>query len=320
MVKVKIEPACSTGRRSRRPGRRLQQRRGVHRQLHREGDPAAQDRGGRGPGLGPASRPGIHRMTHVLAQIAAWLSAAANALGAVPARPGRRLAGLALGHGRRGGDGRAVARRLQVHLQPARDQARPQRHQRQPAGPEAVQGQRAGVAAGAGADPRGRVPAVRPRHRADAGHGRAGDPAPGPARPLVPGRPLRVGEDAVITLKLDGDAGPAWPAVSLRAHRRRRGHGRAGPRAEQAGGLLERQGPRARQPPPGVPGRRPDHRQGARDRRRLHAGQHERPGWDWSAILLNPGEEPFRPDDPVRSIEIDYPQRDRRGPAAPTRG
>ena len=26
-------------------------------------------------------------------------------------------------------------------------------------------------------------------------------------------------------------------------------------------------------------------------------------------ILLNPWEEPFRPDDPVRSIEIDYPQR-----------
>ena len=35
----------------------------------------------------------------------------------------------------------------------------------------------------------------------------------------------------------------------------------------------------------------------------------QRPGWDWSAILLNPWEEPFRPDDPVRSIEMVYPER-----------
>ena len=86
-------------------------------------------------------------------------------------------------------------------------------------------------------------------------------------------RPLRVGEDAVITLKLNGDAGTAWPAVSLQPTRRRRGHGGPGPRAEQAGGLLEHQGPRARQPSPGISGRRPDRSQGTRDRRRLDAGQ-----------------------------------------------
>ena len=34
-----------------------------------------------------------------------------------------------------------------------------------------------------------------------------------------------------------------------------------------------------------------------------------RPGWDWSEILLNPGEEPFRPGSPVRSVAIDYPGR-----------
>jgi hypothetical protein len=34
-----------------------------------------------------------------------------------------------------------------------------------------------------------------------------------------------------------------------------------------------------------------------------------RPGWDWSSILLNPWEQPFRPDNPVRSIEIAYPDR-----------
>ena len=35
----------------------------------------------------------------------------------------------------------------------------------------------------------------------------------------------------------------------------------------------------------------------------------QRPGWEWSAILLNPWEEPFRPDSSVRSIEMDYPER-----------
>jgi len=34
-----------------------------------------------------------------------------------------------------------------------------------------------------------------------------------------------------------------------------------------------------------------------------------RPGWDCMSILLNPWEPPFRPGDPVRSIEIDYPER-----------
>jgi hypothetical protein len=34
-----------------------------------------------------------------------------------------------------------------------------------------------------------------------------------------------------------------------------------------------------------------------------------RPRWQWSEILLNPYEEPFRPDSSVQSIEIDYPGR-----------
>ncbi len=45
MVKVKIEPGLFDRAKLRGGSRRLQQRRGVHRQLHREGDPAAQDRG-----------------------------------------------------------------------------------------------------------------------------------------------------------------------------------------------------------------------------------------------------------------------------------
>ena len=36
----------------------------------------------------------------------------------------------------------------------------------------------------------------------------------------------------------------------------------------------------------------------------------QRPGWCWSDILLQPGEPPFRPDSAVRSIRIEYPDRD----------
>jgi hypothetical protein len=34
-----------------------------------------------------------------------------------------------------------------------------------------------------------------------------------------------------------------------------------------------------------------------------------RPRWQWSEILLNPYEEPFRPDSALQSIEIAYPGR-----------
>jgi hypothetical protein len=35
----------------------------------------------------------------------------------------------------------------------------------------------------------------------------------------------------------------------------------------------------------------------------------KRPAWDWSEALLHPRESPFRPDAPVRSIAIEYPPR-----------
>ena len=34
------------------------------------------------------------------------------------------------------------------------------------------------------------------------------------------------------------------------------------------------------------------------------------PGWNWSGVLTHPREEPFAPDSPVQSIEIDYPRRE----------
>ena len=42
-------------------------------------------------------------------------------------------------------------------------------------------------------------------------------------------RPLHVGEDAVITMKLDGDAGSPWPEVAPPADGRGGSRGRSGP-------------------------------------------------------------------------------------------
>jgi hypothetical protein len=122
-------------------------------------------------------------------------------------------------------------------------------------------------------------------------------------------RPLRVGEDTVITLKLSGDSGADLPAVSLQPT----------DSIEVALGPVRVRSKRevcwnAKAQKPG------SHRLvfqvgGQSCSKELAIGDGlmrvstQRPGWDWSAILLHPEEEPFRPDDLVRSIEIDYPRR-----------
>jgi hypothetical protein len=122
-------------------------------------------------------------------------------------------------------------------------------------------------------------------------------------------RPLQVGEDTVITLKLNGDAGSAWPAVSLQpteAVEVAVGPVRVRSKREVCWNVKARE--------------RGSHRLVFQVGNQLSTKElaigdgfmrvsAERPGWDWSAILLNPEEEPFRPDHPVRSIEIDYPHR-----------
>jgi uncharacterized membrane protein (DUF106 family) len=122
-------------------------------------------------------------------------------------------------------------------------------------------------------------------------------------------RPLRVGEDAVVTLKLNGDAGSAWPTVSLqptdtvlvaagpvRVRSKREVCWKVQAREKGSHRLEFKVGdqPRSKELAIGDG---------------LMRVSKERPGWDWSAILLNPAEQPFRPGDPVRSIEIDYPHR-----------
>jgi hypothetical protein len=122
-------------------------------------------------------------------------------------------------------------------------------------------------------------------------------------------RPLRVGEEAVVTVKLNGDTAAPLPEVRLAT---------AG--AETAIG----------------PVRIESQREVCWGIRALDAGYHRltvevdgrsvdkelavgdgfmrvstrRPEWSWSDALLHPAEEALRPDSPVRSVDIDYPRRD----------
>ena len=122
-------------------------------------------------------------------------------------------------------------------------------------------------------------------------------------------RPLLVGEESVITLKLNGDASSNWPAVSLKptdAVEVTVGPVRVQSKREVCWNVKARERGRHKLE------FQVDDRIGAKE---LAIGDGlmrvstQRPGWDWSAILLNPWEEPFRPDDPVRSIEMVYPER-----------
>ncbi len=122
-------------------------------------------------------------------------------------------------------------------------------------------------------------------------------------------RPLRVGEDAVVTLALGGNDESPWPAVELQ--------------------------PADAWEPEVGPVRVLSKREVCWSVRAVQAGQHrlrfqingqtvekelavgdgfmrvstKRPPWDWSEALLHPRERPFAPNSPVRAIEIAYPGR-----------
>jgi hypothetical protein len=122
-------------------------------------------------------------------------------------------------------------------------------------------------------------------------------------------RPLHVGEDAVIVLKLAGAPGAYLPAVDLRP----------------TAGVEVTVGPVR------VPSRREvcwnvrpsatgsytlEFQLGDQvSTKQIAVGEgfmrvsQERPGWDWPSILLNPWERPFPAESPVQSIQIDYPPR-----------
>jgi uncharacterized membrane protein (DUF106 family) len=122
-------------------------------------------------------------------------------------------------------------------------------------------------------------------------------------------RPLRVGEQAVMTLKLSGDANAAWPDVRLDPADV--AEVTVGPvrvlskhevcweiKARNAGyhRLLLR-----------VDGQTVEKELAVGDG--FMRVSKQRPGWNVGDILLHPWETPFGPDSPVQSIEIDYPDR-----------
>jgi hypothetical protein len=123
-------------------------------------------------------------------------------------------------------------------------------------------------------------------------------------------RPLRVGEDAVVTVQLNGDAGSPWPDVRLQptdAVETTVGPVRVLSKREvwckvkaRAGGY---------------------HRlvflaEGQAIDKELAVGDGfmrvstQRPGWSWADALQHPAEPPLGPDSPVESIAIEYPGRE----------
>ncbi len=118
-------------------------------------------------------------------------------------------------------------------------------------------------------------------------------------------RPLRAGEETVVTVALDGDAG----SVELLPN----------DAIEDVSGPVK------------IVSRREvcwtvKPRTGGYHRMAFRSGGHvvekelacgdgfmrvsaRRPEWDWSQALLHPWEAPFPPGDPVRAIEIEYPER-----------
>jgi uncharacterized membrane protein (DUF106 family) len=122
-------------------------------------------------------------------------------------------------------------------------------------------------------------------------------------------RPLRVGEEAVVTVELNDAVNSPWPEVSIEPKQA----------AEVTVGPVK------------VLSKRQVyfkisaldvgyHRlgfwvDGQRVEKELAAGEGfmrvsaKRPGWSWTDILMHPAEKPFGPDSVVRSISIDYPNR-----------
>jgi hypothetical protein len=122
-------------------------------------------------------------------------------------------------------------------------------------------------------------------------------------------RPLRPGDGAVVTLKLNGAAESAWPNVRL----------------EPLDAIETTVGPvrvqSKREICWNIKARATGYQQMV-----FHVGDQStekelaigagfmrvsttRPGWKWSDALLNPAERPLGPDSAIQSIEIDYPER-----------
>jgi hypothetical protein len=122
-------------------------------------------------------------------------------------------------------------------------------------------------------------------------------------------RPLHVGEERVLTMKLNGDAGSPLPNVRLEpteAVKISAGPVRVPSKHEICWNIKAAQNGTHRLAFL-VNDQRVDKELAVGDGFMRVSTQ--RPGWNWVDVLLNPSEQPFPTDAVVRSIEIDYPQR-----------
>ncbi len=120
-------------------------------------------------------------------------------------------------------------------------------------------------------------------------------------------RPLRVGEEAVVTLALGGDAQAPWHSVRLRpsdAVQVEVGPVRVRSKREVCWTLKGRSAGFHRLAFD-IDDRTVDKQFAVGDG--LMRVSALRPGWDWEEILLHPAEELFRPDSTVQSIAVEFP-------------
>ena len=247
-------------------------------------------------------------MTDSLAQIAVRLDTVANVAGSWLLAPIGVLPGVVVPDDRFGGNGAVDVARLQVHLQPAGDST----------GPDDIQAHLLALRLFSDST----IVILRARDESLLGAVRLLVLAIVPMLVMVvpislllaqlslwyQARPLRVGEETVVTLRLDG-AEASWPDVRLEP----------APPIEVAVGpvrvLAKREvcwSIRARES--GY------HRMLFRVddvacEKELAVGEgfmrvsRQRPGWYGMDIVEHPWEKPFASDGCVRSIEIDYPER-----------
>lgn len=122
-------------------------------------------------------------------------------------------------------------------------------------------------------------------------------------------RPLTVGEEAVVTLKLDGEVGDPFPEVTL--HDTSAAEVIVGPHRvyserEVCWTVKARENGLHRLT--FTVGNRTVEKELAVGDGFMRVSA-RRPGWDWYEVLEHPREKPFGPDSPVRSIVISYPPR-----------
>jgi hypothetical protein len=120
-------------------------------------------------------------------------------------------------------------------------------------------------------------------------------------------RPLPVGQEAVVTLKLSGEQGGRWPRVTVQPSEGLQvtvGPVKVRDRRELCWNVKAVQAGYQRLTFQ-VEGEEVDKEIAVGDGF-MRVGM-ERPGWSWREVLMNPAEPPLPPESPIQAITINYP-------------